>query len=301
MKNNTIFLLSGLKKCSFPFSSIIKLRTQQLNNTILINIFFDTIIMLNEKTVVIIVIVLVALFSFWVVLPSIDNWISKQALAKEDEQVCNFIFFNQIDKDFCFQNIAFAKQNESICFKAGNLESGCFGTIAKNKTDMGICENIEAGYDKNLCYEFIAMDAKDLSICEKMQGFAKGDCYLYFAVIEKNSTICEEIENTYKVPSSSGAGTYGIRNSCFERIAVENKDLTLCDKVNDTYADEHAKDECLKAIAVAKLDFTICEKITTQNGRDRCYTEVAIYKKDSTICNKIVDGYEKGSCQNLAK
>lgn len=101
---------------------------------------------------------------------------AKKAALSKDVGLCEEA--EEMNKDWCFLNVAINTRNEELCGNIGRTSTRdqCYFSIARYKLDETICEKVEIENSSYGCYSGVAILKKDKSICEKA-GHLKEHCY----------------------------------------------------------------------------------------------------------------------------
>ncbi len=185
------------------------------------------------------------------------------AILAEDYSACGKVT-NAHQKTYCFSQIAAGTGNLTVCEKLG-LEfndnfsrkvftGNCYEELAKAKKDPSICEKIEL--DRDLCYQKVALSKKDEGLCAKVERVPDMDqCYRELAIEMLDLSICEKI-------------TEGNRDYCYTQIAISKRDPNICGRLESKL--EINTEMCYTDVATAKKDASICQKIQTETENARC-------------------------------
>ena len=160
----------------------------------------------------------------------------------------------------------------------------CYSTIAREKSDYTICQNIVGQSNmalRSACYQEIAGKLQDASVCDKMTlpeeesyqlSVSIGNCKYYVDTIKQ------------KEPSTSGSSGTSTTTSS----TGNSNGLAEC----QNYANQEmmAAAQCYFKLAIAEKDYTICENIVGevyQPLRIQCFDGVAVQLKDKSVCDKM--------------
>lgn len=171
----------------------------------------------------------------------------------------------------CYMMMALARENETLCEKAGEAKKVCYAEVAVAKKDETLCE--KTGEIREPCYEAVAMAKADENLCKKTGEEEIDFCNMYVATIKKDEVLCEKIRSEY------------LRNVCYMDIAKAKKDESICERAED-------RASCYTELAIIKNAETLCEKAEELKGR--CYEGLAEINGDETICEKAGD--DRGIC-----
>jgi hypothetical protein len=165
---------------------------------------------------------------------------------------------NQYQKDACYRNASFERNDSSLCGKVQYNRDGCYYKLLEKDPDRRLCDLID-----------------------KKSGY-KTDCYLLAAVNSNKSEWCD--------PASPEEIVYkdiyeAWKADCYLRVAVQNKDTKTCDRITGEASDAlELKDLCY---ALAKRNLGSCESLKSDSAREECYLEFAILNRDISLCEKL--------------
>ncbi len=149
-----------------------------------------------------------------------------------DSRICDAMITEagyEFQKDNCYFQVGIRVLDYHICEKIIDIEtfgSDCYSSIAAEKKDLSICDQISLSNEKENCYSRVAGSKKDPTICEKIkEGWKKDDCYAGVAIARKDPRLCNKI---------SGIGTCD-DVCCYTGIARVKQDPKICDLINDEF------------------------------------------------------------------
>ncbi len=118
----------------------------------------------------------------------IYDYVLSNYYSMRDWSICDNISQGSYEASYCYQSAATTTESTSYCDKisgSGGIYSyskaECYGTVAKDSHNPGLCERLSTTTDKDECYYEIATSYPyDQSQCGKIvdQG-RKGDCNYY--------------------------------------------------------------------------------------------------------------------------
>jgi len=138
-------------------------------------------------------------------------------------------------------------------------EASFYTRAAVEKENIKLCNFIESGLGKGICYREVFEVTNNINICEEniFDQRDKDLCYYHIAKVEKDTTLCDKIVEQKT------------KDSCYHNVAKGKKDATICDKI----VGQKTKDGCYQAVALVTQNTTFCYKIVEQRLKDRCYTQ----------------------------
>jgi len=198
---------------------------------------------------------------FIVAIEKNDKSLCKKALERRQE--CEDIIVNKRAK------------KELNPFKCYQLEdyyeaAACITAIATEKSDIKLCDNLEAGFGqvRKECYEEVAMNNDEISFCEKLLDYpSANECYK--KILDKNRhsiKLCEALEDTSLL--------YCARN-------------IDCEKSNEKARCFEFSQNVLKnnELFITPNNESVCIEITGRSvQKEQCFYNLAIDKKDLRLC-----------------
>ena len=188
------------------------------------------------------------------------------ALEKKDRTLCKRAGERQKDcEDIIVKKRAKTELNPNKCYKLEDYYevAECVTSIATNKSNEKLCENLQAGFGKvqEECYAKVAMSKNNITLCEKSIGSSLDNaCY---------STILGKSSNPLGLCNNLGGGlafTYCVKN-------------INCEKSSD-------KDNCNKFISASLDNPEVCEHQLNDGEKTDCYTKLAIKLNSPALCLK---------------
>ncbi len=176
---------------------------------------------------------------------------------------------------YAVQNAA-STNNTLICNLVPDKIYDCLTTIALNKIDYTICNNLKKDVDSENCIFEIAKKEQNYGKCKELK-IVKEKCEEHFYCGEKDS-IC--------------FSSYG--KSIREKInfIVDNDNIKLCNELPNL-----PKQFCYFEFAIKNLNSNYCEILnyTWKEGapydedlQSQCYLSLAIYTKNEKLCDKVL-------------
>jgi hypothetical protein len=143
------------------------------------------------------------------------------AVASENESICELEKVSQHGvREHCYWDVGVKKRDINLCYKAGDWECACLSDIAFFDGNESVCDlSCYKDERKQECYDKArAIHNNNLTYCEELHkdegdfGYDWRMCYFIIAVSTGDESICEflKVENAY--------GGYKPYKSCLERI-----------------------------------------------------------------------------------
>jgi len=119
----------------------------------------------------------------------------KVAESKKDDSICNMIVNDDTTRKICLLNVAQSNQELTTCdyFENDIDKFYCYKQVAVEKEDITICHKIPTA-SKDKCYAEIAAKKQDESLCSKIEG-DNYNCYMHIAFVTKDKKVCKNIDN----------------------------------------------------------------------------------------------------------
>ncbi|VVB65994.1 Uncharacterised protein [Candidatus Gugararchaeum adminiculabundum] len=151
------------------------------------------------------------------------------------------------DKDYCYEKVAVAKQDVSVCDKISRAQL----SLTEDACYRGFCnQRARAAPTITSCYYQIAVMEGDSSICgifyDKYQNSTAelttiGDCYSIIASKKRDPAICAQIKHNE------------VKDYCYYELAEFLNDSSLCEKIPDnatanSFFKGYTKDHCYDEI-----------------------------------------------------
>lgn len=187
----------------------------------------------------------------------------------------------------CVTDKAIEANDLGICFKLRGDPRSCYRPIISANPDISFCDQIpndigSASYEKDICYYTIAKERLDISICENIQGkLYLSNCYEAVGEVSGDPSICESI-------IEEGRENEGY--ACYANIALELSDSSICEKIVNQH---NTRDSCYTKVAIKLLDPTICEKTDTKRF---CYADFGKETNNLELCDIISNEFYKNIC-----
>ena len=103
-------------------------------------------------------------------------------------------------KDGCYAELAADKAQECICankVKDSTLKDSCNMSVAEQKSDYTICDNIVSGNIQDACYVALAEKTNEVDPCNKVNNsMFKDGCYQTVASATSDVSICDMISQS---------------------------------------------------------------------------------------------------------
>ncbi len=133
-------------------------------------------------------------------------------------------------EDICMMGIAGKHKNASLCRKvSSDQRKGCYTFVAEVANNADLC--LDAGAQKDQCYDQYARDLRDVSVCDKISDISyKDSCYSGLASTLGDPTLCDKIRNVNQ------------KDSCYWSMASRFSDSSYCQKI----ANSNQKQNCLQ-------------------------------------------------------
>lgn len=132
----------------------------------------------------------------------------------------------------CFNTIALALGDESICDIYSEYNAGCHKEIFLKSTDL--CKDVPK-VEQIKCIQKIAIETNNVELCKKILGGV--ECIAPIAVNTKNLNLCFSEEINYPLPGELHP------YSCFKEVFRTTDDVDICNTLKSEYL--VYKDECL--------------------------------------------------------
>jgi hypothetical protein len=200
-------------------------------------------------------------------------------------------------RDECFYNLAFQRENISLCKKIMNddayygvSQSQCGAELAMLLDDPTLCNGLGM-LGKYGCYGELAVQLDDPTMCDLVSTASKKDDCLYDYLWQNEYyitdwTFCDEFSK------NSDDKDY-----CYYSAASNTGSLSYCDKIEGSgglWGNSQA--DCYASVASATYDPSVCTKLPTTSDIDDCYYSYAIYGYEQDACNHITDSEQKEDC-----
>jgi hypothetical protein len=149
-----------------------------------------------------------------------------------------------------------------------------------------LCEQIQHGYYRDLCYKTVAIGEKNEAFCNMVVGrgtIQRGDfqesikpdtCIGAVAAVKGDVNLCNQIDSY-------------VKERCYAAVAEQNKDVTLCEEAGVD------RDLCYSFVAEETLNDSYCESINYQGDKNLCYLNIGREMKDASFCEEVSDDYRE--------
>ncbi len=252
-----------------------------------------------------------------------------------DETACELLDKDLIPvtKDQCYFKTAMNKKEESLCKSAGEFSNSCYYTLAIEKGNMEICDEVTDSDLRNYCYYYNSIKNSSVRPCQLISedGFKN----LCLAEASEKSFYCDKISDSQLKKYCRKTIAYRTNNvelcdhnkDCVVEFAVKNNEYDLCKNLDNYTAirdcekkvavenknsdeenacqssDPKAENNCLFELAIRTSNEEYCHKIKDpefEEGidvtNDKCFLRLAQVAADRTICDNITEKYTKDMC-----
>lgn len=176
----------------------------------------------------VIIIIYFAYLVYLFVTPILSNYYNQKALSEGNQDLCANVK-DLYAKDDCYRDIAFRKNDSSICDQISSKSSNyeryeCYIVVAGRLKDPQICEKIQTSDKRDECLNYLGTDSNDLIICDKITSQERKDnCYLWSAMNKKDKSFFEKV-----CPLII---TQEHKDDCYGWYAALTKDFSLCQNI----------------------------------------------------------------------
>ena len=236
-------------------------------------------------------------------------------------------------RDQCYFKTALNKKEENLCKKAGEFSDSCYYTLAIEKGNMEICDEMTDSDLRNYCYYYNSIKNSSVRPCQLISedGFKN----LCLAEASEKSSYCDKIGDSQLKKYCFKTLAYRTNNvelcdhnrNCVVEFAVKNNEYDLCENLNNyteikdckmivAVENENSNEEdlcqssspkaenyCFFELAVKTGNEEYCHKIKDQEfgevldaTNDKCFLRLARVAADRTICDNITDKPTKDMC-----
>ena len=144
-----------------------------------------------------------------------------------------------------------------------NYADLCYFNLAKNKSDVSICDKIPTYDDwqgepsREFCYALVENNP-DACYNLKEDKSTKMYCLYSIAYRTRDISICRDFEE-------------GQKNACYRTIAVLNNDISMCEKIDNKRKYNSTYSSCLLNFVNDTTEISFCDKMNNYISKNMCY------------------------------
>lgn len=195
------------------------------------------------------------------------------ALEKKDKLLCKRAGERQTEcENIIVKKRAETELNPNKCYQLEDYydAAACVTEIAAKKSDIKLCDNLEAGFGqvRKECYEKVAMNGNKISDCEKLLDYpSANECYK--RILDKNYNSIKLCEALVDIPLA-----YCVRN-------------VDCEKSNDKARCLEFSQNIIKnnELFISPSNESVCRELTGRIiQKEQCFYNLAIEKNELSLC-----------------